>query len=222
VTGAGRVSTEVAALLDGTEVVCRDWAEQLEGPYRRGGQPVRRDLVEDRDGVALRLGLRLLDGAGHPLTDGDVEVWHCDALGRYSGYPPPADDGEPVTEAAAPRGTYLPDQDFLRGRQPTDENGTVEFATLYPGWYPGRTVHIHVMAHARGRAYTSQLYFPDEITDAVFARPPYRERPGRDTTNATDEILPTGGEPAVLDLRPFGEGYLGASRLHLPSRRGAP
>jgi protocatechuate 3,4-dioxygenase beta subunit len=178
---------------------------------------VRRDLIEDREGMSLRLGLRLFDGNGQPLTDGEVEVWHCDALGRYSGYPPPADEGEPVTEAAAPRGVYLPGQTFLRGRQPTDEKGSVEFATIYPGWYPGRTVHIHVMAHAGGRAYTSQLYFPDEITDAVFARPPYRERPGRDTTNSTDEILPTGGEPAVLDLRPLGDGCLGASRLHLPA-----
>jgi hypothetical protein len=75
------------------------------------------------------------------------------------------------------------------------------------------------MAHAGGSAYTSQLYFPDEITDAVFARPSYSERPGRDTTNPTDAILPMGGKPAVLDLRPFGEGYLGASRLLLPARK---
>ena len=212
------ISSEIAALLDGTEVTCRDWAEQLEGPYRRGEQPVRRDLVEDRSGAALRLGLRLFDADGRPLTQGEVEVWHCDAHGRYSGYPPPVDAGEPVSEANAPRGVYLPDQSFLRGRQPTDATGSVEFATIYPGWYPGRTTHIHVRAQAGGRAYTSQLYFPDEITDAVYARPPYRDRPGRDTTNADDEILPTGGEPAILDLHPIDDGYLGAGRLHLPAR----
>jgi protocatechuate 3,4-dioxygenase beta subunit len=212
------ISADIATLLDGTEVACREWAEQLEGPYRRGTQPERRVIVEDRPGVALRLGLRLLDADSQPLIEGGVEVWHCDALGRYSGFPPPLDEGEPVSEATAPRGVYLPDQSFLRGRQTTDETGTVEFHTIYPGWYPGRTVHIHVTAQSYGLAYTSQLYFPDEITDVVFARPPYCERPGRDTTNATDEIYPTGGEPAVLDIHEIGDGYLGAARLHLPRR----
>ena len=216
-TGAEPISPELVALLDGTEVACRDWAEQLEGPYRRGEQPLRRDIVEDRVGVALRLGLRLVDSHRQPMTDAEVEVWQCDAHGRYSGYPPLVDVREPVTEANAPRGVYLPDQSFLRGRQPTDATGAVEFASIFPGWYPGRTVHIHVVAQTGGHAYTSQLYFPDEITDALFLRPPYSDRPGQDTTNATDEIFPMGGEPAVLDLRPFGDGYLAAGRLVLPS-----
>jgi protocatechuate 3,4-dioxygenase beta subunit len=92
----------------------------------------------------------------------------------------------------------------------------VEFSTIYPGWYPGRTVHVHVMAHAAGRNYTSQLYFPEAITDAVFTRAPYRDRPDRDTMNATDEIFPTGGEPAVLELRHRVNDYLAAARLQLP------
>jgi len=211
------ITPALAELLGGTRVVCRQWAEQLEGPYRRGTQPLRRDLVEDREGASLRLGLLLVDVAGAPLVDGEIEVWHCDALGRYSGYPPPNDSGPPVGEGNAPRAEYLPDQTFLRGRQPTDADGVVEFATIYPGWYPGRTVHIHLMAHTADRTYTSQLYFPEAVTDAVFARAPYRDRPKRDTTNATDEIFPTGGEPAVLELREQRDGYLAAARLHLPA-----
>jgi protocatechuate 3,4-dioxygenase beta subunit len=211
------VSSDVADLLAGTAVVCRQWAEQLEGPYRRDTQPLRRDLVEDRQGAPLRLGLYLADADGQPLTDGEIEVWHCDAFGRYSGYPPPVDDGPPVNEANAPRVEYLPDQTFLRGRQPPDAAGAVEFVTIYPGWYPGRTVHIHLMAHTTDRTYTSQLYFPERITDAVFERTPYRDRPGRDTTNASDEIFPTGGEPAVLEMRPLRSGYVAAARLHLPA-----
>lgn len=210
------ITRELAELLTSTSVVCRQWAEQLEGPYRRGTQPLRRDLVEGCEGVPLRLGLRVVRSDGSALTDGEVEVWHCDALGRYSGYPPPDDDVPPVGEATAPRTQYLPDQTFLRGRQPTDRDGVVEFSTIYPGWYPGRTVHVHVMAHAAGRNYTSQLYFPEAITDAVFTRAPYRDRPDRDTMNATDEIFPTGGEPAVLELRHRVSDYLAAARLQLP------
>jgi protocatechuate 3,4-dioxygenase beta subunit len=217
VTAATPISPELADLIAGTAVVCRQWAEQLEGPYRRGIQPRRRNLVEDRPGVPLRLGLRLAVDDGAAVAGGEVEVWHCDALGRYSGYPPPDDEGPPVGEASAPRTEYLPDQTFLRGRQPTDADGAVEFATIYPGWYPGRTVHIHVMAHLAARTYTSQLYFPERVTDSVFERFPYRDRPRRDTTNDTDEIFPTGGEPAVLEVQAFGDGYLAAARLHLPT-----
>jgi len=215
------LSPEVAELLAGTTVVCRQWAEQMEGPYRRGDQPRRRDLVEDREGVALRLGLQLADADGAPLTAGEIEVWHCDALGRYSGYPPPDDAAPPATEASAPRTEYLPDQTFLRGRQPVDADGRVELLTIYPGWYPGRTVHVHLMAHRAAGTATTQLYFPEDVTDRVLAGPPYRERPGRDTTNATDTIFGTGGEPAVLEVRPsLGDvGYVAAARLHLPPVR---
>ena len=214
-TSVEPITSALADLLGSTAVVCRQWAEQLEGPYRRGAQPQRRDLVEDRAGTPLRVGLLLADPAGVPITDGESEIWHCDAGGRYSGYPPPDDRAAPPNEASAPRTEYLPDQTFLRGRQPTDAGGVVEFATIYPGWYPGRTVHIHVMAHTADRTYTSQLYFPEAVTDTVFGRAPYRDRPDRDTTNATDEIFPTGREPAVLELRAHRDGYLGAARLQL-------
>jgi protocatechuate 3,4-dioxygenase beta subunit len=174
------ISSEVADLLADTTVVCREWAEQLEGPYRRGDQPLRRDLMEDRQGVPLRLGLRLADADGAPLTDGEIEVWQCEAVGA---------------------------------------EGEVEFVTIYPGWYPGRTVHIHLMAHTAAGTSTTQLYFPEDITDRVLAEEPYCQRTGRDTTNATDTIFSTGGEPAVLELRDVGgggAGYVAAARLHLP------
>jgi protocatechuate 3,4-dioxygenase beta subunit len=204
------VSDELASMLS-TCAVCRSWAEQDEGPYHRDAQPVRRDVVEDRVGVPLGLGIRLAGGDGAPPADASVEIWQCDALGRYSGFPPPAPSG------AVARAEHLADQSFLRGRQATDGGGMVEFRTIYPGWYPGRTVHIHLMVHVGDDVLTSQLYFPDEVTDVVLARAPYAERPGRDTTNATDGIFRTGGDPAVVDVRPLGEGYLAAICLVLPT-----
>jgi len=196
--GAAQIDGELAAMLEGC-AVCRLWAEQDEGPYHREAQPERRDVVEDRDGAALQLGIRLIDSRGEPLRGATVEIWHCDALGRYSGFPPP-DRSVVATAETAPRGKYLPDQTFLRGRQVTDQSGMVEFRTIYPGWYQGRTVHIHVIVRADSCVFTSQLYFPDSINDRVLASPPYAQRPGRDTTNDSDEILPTGGDPAVLDI----------------------
>jgi protocatechuate 3,4-dioxygenase beta subunit len=208
------VSGEMATMLSVCPV-CRSWAEQDEGPYHRDAQPDRRDIVEDRDGVVLQLGVRLSRGGSPPPGEVVVEIWQCDALGRYSGFPPP-DSSAAVTAATAPRSEYLPDQTFLRGRQRTDGAGMVEFRTIYPGWYPGRTVHIHLMVHAAGHVLTSQLYFPDATSDEVLAGAPYASRPGRDTTNATDEIFATGGEPAVLDVFPTTDGYRAGICLEMP------
>jgi protocatechuate 3,4-dioxygenase beta subunit len=211
------ISGELATMLS-TCTACRLWAEQDEGPYRRDAQPERRHVTEDRKGTALQLGIRLAGDGDAPLRDAHVEIWQCDALGRYSGFPPP-DSSVVVTADTAPRSEYLPDQTFLRGRQAADAAGMVEFQTIYPGWYPGRTVHVHLMVHADGAVFTSQLYFPDALSDRVLASEPYAERPGRDTTNATDEIFPTGGDPAVVDISPAGDGYRAAICLVVPGGR---
>lgn len=208
----------VSALLAETLRTCsvvRPWAEQDEGPYHRDAQPQRRDLTEDRDGITLQLGIRLIDLRSAPLTDAVVEIWHCDALGRYSGFPPP-DPAGGATNDTAPRSAHEPNQTFLRGSQPTDAAGMVEFDTIYPGWYPGRTVHIHMMAYTSGRTYTSQVYFPDPVTDDVHALEPYARRPDRDTTNGTDEIYPTGGEPAVVDITTTADRRIAAISLIIP------
>jgi protocatechuate 3,4-dioxygenase beta subunit len=208
------VSEEMATMLS-TCVVRRPWAEQDEGPYHRNAQPSRRDVREDRDGTDLKLGIRLIDEDGHqPGPETTVEIWQCDALGRYSGFPPPGP--APVTAAEAPRVEYLADQTFLRGAQRVDASGMVEFHTIYPGWYPGRTVHIHLMVHTAERILTSQIYFPDDLSEHILATAPYADRPGRDTTNATDTIFATGGEPALADITPAGTGYQAAICLVMP------
>jgi protocatechuate 3,4-dioxygenase beta subunit len=215
VNDPNRVSADLASILSDC-AVRRLWAPQDEGPYHSDAQPLRRDVVEDREGVALQLGIRLEPSAGEGSVGAEVEIWQCDALGRYSGFPPP-DPSAIVTAATAPSGAYLVDQTFLRGRQTTDAGGMVEFHTIYPGWYPGRTVHIHVMVHLVDVVLTTQLYFPDDLTDRVLAAVPYGARPGRDTSNATDDIFPTGGDPAVVDITPNGDGYRAAIRLVVPA-----
>jgi protocatechuate 3,4-dioxygenase beta subunit len=216
---AAPVGADMAAMLAACST-CRPWAEQDQGPYHRDAQPERREITEDRDGLPLQLGIRFTDSDGHPTREAMVEIWHCDALGRYSGFPPP-EDSTAVTPASAPRAAYVRDQTFLRGRQPSDAAGMVEFRTIYPGWYPGRTVHIHLMVHAGPRTFTTQLYFPEESNDEVLAQPPYAARPGRDTTNASDGIFSTGGEAAVLDIRQVRGGRRAGICLALPRRDAA-
>ena len=130
-----------------------------------------------------------------PLKAAAVDIWHADASGVYSG-------------VAGNSGT------FLRGVQKTDRNGLAVFETIYPGWYQGRAVHIHVKVHVRGNVvHTGQLYFPDTLTDAVYRRAPYSSRPSRDTRNANDSVFRNGGKRSLLSLRRNGTGYLGTIRM---------
>lgn len=208
------VRPELAELLGHLEV-CRGWAEQEQGPYYRGVAAVRCDIAEDRVGAPLQLGVRLMGDGVAPLGGVAVEVWQCDALGRYSGFPPP-DPSVVVTAATAPRADYLPGETFLRGRQMADVAGMVEFDTIYPGWYPGRTVHVHIVVRAGVVIFTSQLYFPDLVSEEVLATAPYSDWPGRDTTNDTDAIFPTGGTPALLSVEGRPGGYRAGICLAVP------
>ena len=135
-----------------------------------------------------------------PLKDAFVDIWHTDAGGVYSGYP------------GQLGGLDTSGQTFLRGTQITDADGVALFDTIYPGWYPSRTVHIHFKVHYRNSTYvTSQFYFPDELTDQVYTRPPYSDRPDRTRRNTDDSVLR--GDPAERDLLASiaedGDGYFG-------------
>src|SRR5439155_11042819 len=117
-----------------------------------------------------------------PLTGALVDIWHCDGLGSYSDIAMQSTQG----------------QRFLRGYQTTDGNGIAQFVTIYPGWYMGRAVHIHVKvrtnpAGSAGLEFTSQMFFDESLTDAVHAQPPYSAKGRRDTLNAADGIFLGGG-----------------------------
>jgi protocatechuate 3,4-dioxygenase beta subunit len=157
------IDPDLAALLTAAAVKCHVLPEQTQGPYHRDVHPERQDITEDRDGLPLRVGLRLLAGdCATPLVGILVEIWQADKDGRYSGFRSiEVKPGEVVTSASVSRDIVAPQETFLRGAQPTDDRGMCAFSMLYPGWYPSRTVHIHAIAHLPGgHAATTQLYFP--------------------------------------------------------------
>jgi protocatechuate 3,4-dioxygenase beta subunit len=196
------VEDDLVQTLVEQQMSCRLWPEQTEGPYHRDVPPERRAIAEDREGAALRVGLRLVDAeTGDALSGVRVEVWQADHEGRYSGFRLfHARPGQVVTSRTVPRDIVAPSETFLRGSQRTDRRGICAFDTIYPGWYPSRTVHIHLTLHLEDHRAVTQLYFDDELTDDVFARPPYADRAPRDTTNATDSIFAEGGERTVLHV----------------------
>lgn len=177
---------------------CRLLAEHDEGPYHRDVHPERGDITEDRVGVPLRLGLRFVADGGAPVSRALVDVWHADSGGRYSGFEPPAS------------GVVAPDETFQRGAQRTDARGMCGFTTIYPGWYPGRTLHIHLAARVDdGRSVITQLFFPDAVSDEVLASGPYAGRGARDTVNETDTIFAERGADTMLTMQRGGAGWLG-------------
>jgi protocatechuate 3,4-dioxygenase beta subunit len=206
--------------------------EQTEGPYYIDVGLVRSNITEGRPGVPLELNLMVQRaGTCQPIADAVVEIWHCDALGGYSGFaaetvqaqgesptspsPKPAFPG-PKPGSAPPGGSQQPTNQlrFLRGGQATGRDGRVKFSTVYPGWYRGRTVHIHVKVHAGGNeVHTGQLYFDDALSNQVFARAPYSQHPNRDTTNANDGIYAQGGRQSIVDVKQNGSGMVGSITL---------
>ena len=163
--------------------------EKTAGPFPLDRQLPRRDVTEGLAGHPLRLGLRVVGvrdsfDACVPRPGARVEIWHCDATGDYSAFV----DGGGGKDAG-------PGTTFLRGTQTADAAGIVEFATIYPGWYRGRAVHIHLRVHEAGRTtLTSQLFFPDAYTESVYASAPYARFGNPDTPNAQDSIA---GDPAA-------------------------
>lgn len=221
-TMAGAVGTSLLAATEAEGVDCVVTPGQTEGPYFIDTRLHRSDIRSDvrsgrvREGVPLRLRIlarRFVAGRCTPIERSLIDVWHCDAHGAYSGF-------EDFNGHFDARG-----ETFLRGYQLTDAQGAAHFTTIYPGWYPGRAVHIHLKVrmfsgNKRAHELTSQLYFDDAVTDRVHALPPYEAKGGRDRRNDRDGIFRSrgSGSDLLLRLRPEGRGYLGMIAVGLDLR----
>lgn len=210
-------STDTAAssTADSTLPNCVVSPQQTEGPYFVDDKLNRSDIRSDpangsvKEGVPLQLTLRVstVGSTGcTPLANATVDIWHCDALGVYS------DVSDPSFNTVG--------QKFLRGYQVTDTDGTVQFTTNYPGWYQGRTVHMHFKVRTdatSGQSYefTSQLYFDDSITDQVHALSPYAIKGQRTLRNAGDGIFSNGGDQLLLALTQTTDGYAATFNIGL-------
>jgi len=178
-------SAEPSAVATGA-VSCVLAPEQTEGPYYIAGEKLRRNITEGRPGAPMVLRTFVVDASTcRPIRNAAVDIWHADAAGVYSGF-----------------GAGASNRTFMRGIQRTNAKGLAQFRTVYPGWYQGRTVHIHVKVHISSNVvHTGQLYFPDSMTDAVYRRAPYSARGSRDVRNASDSIYRSGGKRSLLSVK---------------------
>jgi protocatechuate 3,4-dioxygenase beta subunit len=179
-------------------LVCVLTPELTEGPYYVDDALIREDITDGQPGLPLHLAITVVDTATcQPLADAAVDIWHCDAQGYYSGVQGanPGGNADPAGAEAAANSMYF------RGTQITGADGVARFTTIYPGWYQGRTVHIHMKVIQGGEAATAydggtdihigQLFFDDATSDEVYAtQPAYAGRTDEQRTrNDQDGIL---------------------------------
>jgi protocatechuate 3,4-dioxygenase beta subunit len=200
--------TPLASSIVATSIpVCVVRPQLTEGPYFVDEKINRSDIRSDpsdgsvREGLPLQLTFRVsqVTNSCTPFAGATVDIWHCDALGVYS------DASDPGFNTIGKK--------FLRGYQVTDANGIAQFTTIYPGWYQGRTVHIHFKIRANASAggtydFTSQLFFDDAVSDMVYTQEPYASKPGvRSPRNEGDGIFQLSGGQLILQLTQTAEGF---------------
>ncbi|MFD8724867.1 intradiol ring-cleavage dioxygenase [Streptomyces sp. NPDC059629] len=178
--------------------VCSLTEEMTKGPYYLDGALVRTNITEGKSGIALSLALTAVNSACTVIPNALVEVWHADALGEYSGYV--GNNGHSESD----------DGTFLRGGVLTNSSGVANITTIYPGWYRGRCIHIHVKVHTGvtltsdgsfsggTTVHTGQLFINESITTAVAKVSPYSTNTVTRTTLSGDSIYDGGGASSGL------------------------
>jgi protocatechuate 3,4-dioxygenase beta subunit len=181
------------------------------GPYFKEERLERSDIRSDpSDGsiepgrpLSLRLTIVGADRGCEPVERAYVDVWHCNALGIYSDI-----------AAVGTRGKR-----FLRGCQRTDSEGRVSFSTIFPGWYAGRAVHVHLKVRPTSNSaeeFTTQLFFDEDMVEHILMTfEPYSERGKPAVSNSEDEIYGDDGWKLTVPLTPTQDGYLGSMVIGL-------
>ncbi|MNZ43867.1 Chlorocatechol 1,2-dioxygenase [compost metagenome] len=189
----------------GATRACRLSPVQTAGPFYLEDALLRQDITDGKPGIALKLQFEVLQLDGcQPLDDAALEVWHCDAQGAYSG-------------VGADQGSR-----FLRGVQITDAAGRAEFRSILPGYYPGRTNHVHLKVHLGERdIHTGQLYFPEAVIRPAMTRQPYQHSGQEWTSLAQDYVYRRQeGEQSVAELVEDGDGFIARLTLVVDTHAG--
>ncbi|OPG04541.1 dioxygenase [Streptomyces sp. GKU 895] len=251
-SGAFADETSTAGTATTSEACYKLTSETTEGPYYIDADKIRRDITEDKEGIPLVLNLKVIDAETcKPIANAAVDIWHCDALGIYSGYESLSTGGGGTAPTDAPSGTPsgtptgeppsgapsggtggggheepTDDERYLRGTWRTDKQGRVAFKTIFPGWYRGRTVHIHTKVHVDGKwtdagyegghtCHTGQFFFAEEAVLASAEVEPYSTSTTERTTLTEDTIYDQSGTTGGLlklkyDKKNIAKGVVGS------------
>jgi protocatechuate 3,4-dioxygenase beta subunit len=193
-----------------TQVVdgaCTPTCAMTLGPCHDDLAGEREDVSDRQTGLPMRFALRILDDSCQPVTDADVDIWHCDVRGVYSSET--ADSPEFCTgdDAAALAARWF------RGHRSTDQDGIAWFSTCFPGWYRGRAIHVHFTVRRTNREgdeyLTSQVAFPaDLVNELCSEHPDYVGHGLPDTPNTGDSIFADTVDQYVMETQRMSDGAL--------------
>lgn len=171
--------------------VCLVQPELTEGPFYVDPKLIRADITEGRPGLPMQLRLQVVGADCTPIVGARVDLRHCDAQGVYSG----------VENLGA--GPDTTGQTFLRGTQVTGGDGVATFQTIFPGWYPGRTTHMHYKVYLNDQTVlTSQIFFDEAVNQAIYDdHEDYARDGSRDMLNTADSIAAEAGAGAYATVR---------------------
>jgi len=206
------MANRIAIPADFSGDVCRMVEDSFEGPYFTCAPAPGRAIAAGQVGQPLTVALRLIDSDCHPIPDGVVDIWACNASGYYSGYGFNPNESPPMMRAIL-FGHIKPDltSRFCRGALKTDQDGIAEFDTIYPGFYYGQPIHIHFKAHIAGKnLLTTQANLPEPVNERIMQTAPYAEP--RPITRSTK---PTGFP--VMRVQERGERLLATLDLMVPN-----
>lgn len=207
-TGAAALSPPVPARAAPTGALT---AQTTEGPYYLSLDLMRADITEGLTGIPLDVAFTVLDPDGRPCSGSLVDIWHCNAQGAYSGFEQPGTPG-------------MKGKTFLRGTQTVGADGTVTFHSLYPGWYRGRTTHIHFKVR-RGSLtnVTSQFFLPDTLSEFLYTQVgAYKRADLRDTLNSGDGIAIEAGPTVEGNVRESGGRYVASLTVRVDPAANPP
>ncbi len=162
------------------------------GPCYFNPDDVRQDISDTEPGLPMIVALRVVDKDCQPVSAIEVEIWHCDKDGVYSGNSSNSSDANEFDVGFCTGGNQRArSSKWFRGTQVTDADGVVYFKTCFPGWYPGRTTHIHLQLRNNNvKSLVSQIGFEDSLSDDIHRNhPDYSNRGAKDTSNANDGIF---------------------------------
>ena len=219
-TYAASTSSAISITVTGTTAACTQTLEGEEGPYFVNDSAsgyFRSNILSNLDGSATQAGvpfaltLYIYDAKNScaAMQNVQVDIWHCNASGIYS-----AEAVESTTS-----------QNWLRGYQLTDSLGMVQFNTIIPGWYSGRTTHIHLRLRSTydssgtGGTNTMQLFFDQSLMDTLYTTvSPYSSKGKDTTTNASDRVYSQQEQGTTLMTLSgsTSAGYAATAKIYLP------
>jgi len=189
------------------------FADDSDSRFNRSNILSNLDGTNTQTGIPLTLTVTVVDteNACAPYASAQVDIWHCNSAGIYS---------DEASESST-------SETWLRGYQVTDASGEVTFVTIIPGWYSGRTTHIHLRVRSSystasstsDGTNTTQLFFDQTLVDTLETSiAPYNAEGENPTRNASDHVYDGETDGANL-LTLSGDntsGYTAAVTIFLP------